>query len=125
MYISTTDVDAWYFYTRIHVVLKLFLSGVMVSMLTLSAVYQGFVPQLGQTNNFKIDICYFSAKHAAFRSKSNDYLAHSRDDVSEQSNIRTDEQNHLIQKNVLSPIYNWQTAHFALLSKHHLQSNLC
>ena len=38
------------------------ISGVMVSVLTLSAVDRGFEPQSGQTNDYKIGICCFSAK---------------------------------------------------------------
>jgi len=30
---------------------------------------------LGQTKNYQIDICCFSAKHAALRRKSKDWLA--------------------------------------------------
>jgi hypothetical protein len=33
-------------------------------------VDRGFEPWSGQTKDFKIDICCFSAKHAALRSKS-------------------------------------------------------
>ena len=40
-----------------------FIGGVIVSMLSLSAVDRGFVPKLGQTKDYKIDICCFSAKH--------------------------------------------------------------
>jgi hypothetical protein len=42
----------------------------MVSMLTSSAVYYGFEPQLGKTKDFVIGICLFSAtgKHVAFMS---------------------------------------------------------
>jgi hypothetical protein len=36
---------------------QLNIGGVMVSMLTLSAVYCGFEPWLGQTKDYKIDIC--------------------------------------------------------------------
>jgi hypothetical protein len=33
-----------------------------------------FEPQSGQTKNYKIGICCFSAKHAALQSKSKDWL---------------------------------------------------
>ena len=46
----------------------------MVSVLTSIAVDRGFEPQSGQTNDYKIDICYFSAMHTALRLKSNIYL---------------------------------------------------
>jgi hypothetical protein len=37
----------------------------MVSVLASCAVDRGFEPQSGQTKDFKIGICCFSAKHAA------------------------------------------------------------
>jgi hypothetical protein len=47
------------------------ISGVMVSVLSSSAVDCGFEPQSGQTKDYEIDICCFSAKNA-LRSKSKD-----------------------------------------------------
>ena len=48
---------------------------VMVSMLALNMVDRGFESQLGQTNDYKIGICSFSAiKHAALRRKSKDLV---------------------------------------------------
>ena len=44
------------------------IGGVMVSILS-SADDCGFEPQSGQTKDYKIGICCFSAKHAAFRRK--------------------------------------------------------
>ena len=41
--------------------------GVMVSVLASSAVDRGFEPQSGQTKDYRIGICCFSSKHAAFR----------------------------------------------------------
>jgi len=38
---------------------------------------------LGQTKNYKIGICCFSAKHASLWSKSKDWLAWDQDNVSE------------------------------------------
>ena len=49
--------------------------GAMVSMLTSSAVDRGFEPRSNQTEDYKIGICCFSAKHAALRRKSKDRLA--------------------------------------------------
>ena len=43
-----------------------------------SEVDRGFEPRLGQTEDYKIGICWFSAKHAALRSKSKDWLARSK-----------------------------------------------
>ena len=58
------------------------IGGVMVSVFASSVVDRGFEPRSGQTNDYNIGICYFSAKHAALRRKSKDWLARNRDDVS-------------------------------------------
>ena len=42
----------------------------MVSVLTSSAVDRGFEPRSGQTKDYEIGICCFSAKHAALSRKS-------------------------------------------------------
>ena len=55
----------------------------MVSVLASSVVDSGFEPWSGQTKDYKIDICCFSAKHAALRRKSKDWLARNQDNVSE------------------------------------------
>jgi hypothetical protein len=44
---------------------------------------RGFEPQSGQTKDYRIGICCFSAKHAVFRRKSKDWLTLNQDDVSE------------------------------------------
>ena len=62
---------------------------VIVSVLASSAVDRGFEPQLGQTKDYKIGICCFSAKHAAFRRKSKDWLARNQNNVSEWSDMST------------------------------------
>ena len=41
----------------------------MASVIAFRAVDRGFEPRSGQTNDCKIGICCFSAKHAAFRRK--------------------------------------------------------
>ena len=46
------------------------IGGVMVSVLTWSAVDRGFEPRSGQTKDYKIGICCFSTNHAALRRKS-------------------------------------------------------
>ena len=58
------------------------IDGIMVSVLASSAVYGGFASRSGQTNNYKIGICCFSAKHAELRSKSKDWLARNQENVS-------------------------------------------
>ena len=53
----------------------------MLCMLALSVVDHGFEPQSDKTKDYKIGICFFSPKHAAFRSKSKDWLAWNQDNV--------------------------------------------
>ena len=55
----------------------------MVSVLASSAVDRGFESRSGQTKDYKISICCFSAKHAAVSRKSKDWLARNQDNVSE------------------------------------------
>jgi hypothetical protein len=55
----------------------------MVSVLASCAVDHGFKPRLGQTDDYKIGICCFSAKRASFRRKGKDWLARNQDIVSE------------------------------------------
>jgi hypothetical protein len=59
----------------------------MVSLLSLRAVDRGFKPWSGQTKDYKIGMCFFSAKHTALRSKSKDWLAWNRNHVSEWSSM--------------------------------------
>jgi hypothetical protein len=65
------------------------ISGVMVSMLASSEVDCGFEPRSGQTKDYKIGICCFSAKHAALRRKSKDWLVWNQNNVSEWSDMST------------------------------------
>ena len=65
------------------------IGGVMVSVLASSAVNRGFEPRSGQTKDNKIVICCFSAKHAALRRKSKDWLARNLNNVSEWSDMST------------------------------------
>ena len=64
-------------------------SGVKLSLRTVSAVERGFKLQMGQTKDHKIGIFCFHAKHAVLRRKSNDWLARNQDNVSEWSDIST------------------------------------
>ena len=50
----------------------------MVSVLASSAGGRGFDPRPVQTKDIKIGICCFSARHAALRSKSTDWLSRVR-----------------------------------------------
>ena len=61
----------------------------MVSVLASSAVDHGFGPRSGQTKEYIIGICCFTAKHAALRSKSKDWLAQNQNNVSEWSDTST------------------------------------
>ena len=63
------------------------IDGIMVSVLASSAVDRGFEPQSGQTKDFNIGICCFSAKHAALRRKSKYWLARTQNNVSEWSDM--------------------------------------
>jgi hypothetical protein len=58
------------------------IGGVMVVVYALSAVDCGFETRLGQTKNYHIGICCFSAMHATLRRKGKDWLARNQDNVS-------------------------------------------
>ena len=55
----------------------------MISVLALSVVDSGFEPRSGQAKDYKIGICYFSSKHAAWSINSKDWLTRNQDYVSE------------------------------------------
>jgi hypothetical protein len=55
----------------------------MVSVLDSSTVDREFESRSGQTKNYKIGICCFSAKYAALRRKRKDGLVRNQDNVSE------------------------------------------
>jgi hypothetical protein len=59
------------------------IGGVMVCMLTSSAVDRGFEPGLGQIKNYNIGICCFSTEHAALKRKSKDWLIQNGENVFE------------------------------------------
>ena len=65
------------------------IGGVMVSMLTSSAVDRGFELRSGQAKDYKIGICYFSTKQAALRRESKDWLARNQNNVSRWSDMST------------------------------------
>jgi hypothetical protein len=67
-------------YSRGNINKKHRIGGVMVSE-----------PRSGQTKDYKIGICCFSAKNAVLRRKSKDWLARNRNNVSEWSDIFTRE----------------------------------
>ena len=55
----------------------------MVSIFASSMVDRGFEPLSGQTKDYEIGICCFSAKHTALRRKSKNWLTRNQDNVSE------------------------------------------
>jgi hypothetical protein len=59
----------------------------MVSVGTSSAVDRGFEPQSGETKDYKSGICYFTARHAALRRKSKDWLTRNQNNVFVWSNM--------------------------------------
>ena len=63
------------------------INGVMGSVLALSAVDRGFESRSGQTKDYKIGICCFSAKYPTLRRKNKDWLARNQDIVSEWGNM--------------------------------------
>ena len=65
------------------------IGGVVVSLLASSAVDFGFESRSGQTNDYNIGICCFSAKHATLRRKTIDWLARNQNNVSEWSGMST------------------------------------
>ena len=56
---------------------------VVVSVISSIAVGHEFESWSGRSKDYKIGICCFSAKHAALRRKSKDWLARNQDNVSE------------------------------------------
>ena len=55
----------------------------MVSTLASSVVDRGFKPRSGQTKDYHIGICCFSAKHATLRRKSRYWWTQNQDSISE------------------------------------------
>ena len=65
------------------------MGSIMVSVLASSAIDCRYEPRSGQTKEYKIGICCFSAKNASLRGKSKDWLARNQNNVSEWSDIST------------------------------------
>ena len=124
------------------------IGGVMVSVLTSSAVDRGFEPRSGQTKDYKIGICCFSAKHAALRRKRKEWLGRNQNNVSEWGDISTrgllfqwastiktqlsvlvQDKAHLIiiplKINLLSPWYSWKIAELVLDKQQSLTQRFC
>jgi hypothetical protein len=62
---------------------------VMVSVLGLSAVDRGCEPRSGQTKDYNIGMCCFSANHAYLRKERKHWLARNQDNVSEWCDMST------------------------------------
>jgi hypothetical protein len=56
-----------------------------------NAADRGFDPRSGQTKDYKIGICWFSAKQTPLRWSSKDWLTRNQDNVSEWGNMFTHE----------------------------------
>ena len=85
-YIKTVQIilNIWFSFNLVNNILyPLKSGGVMVSMFASSAKYRGFEPWSGKTKDCKIGIWCFSARHAALRRKSKDWLARNQDNVPE------------------------------------------
>ena len=63
--------------------------GGIIVMLASSVVDCEFEPRSGQTKDYKIGFCCFSAKQVVLRSKSKDWLTRNQNNVSEWSDIST------------------------------------
>ena len=61
----------------------------MASVLASIVVDRGFEPRSDQTKDYTIGLCCLSAKHAALRIKSKDWLARNQDNVYEWSDMST------------------------------------
>ena len=59
----------------------------MVRVFTSSVINRELKSRSGQTMDYNIGVCCFSANHAALRRKSKDWLAQNQDDVSEWSDM--------------------------------------
>ena len=87
-YLWIQEYSQWFFSTiQPTIYLTNCICGEMVSVLASSAVNCWFKPQSCRTKNYKIGICFFSAKHAVLRSKSKYWLARNQNNVSEWSDM--------------------------------------
>ena len=57
------------------------IGGVMVSVIASTVVDRRIEPRSGQTKNYEIGICYFSAKNTALRRKSKAWSAWNQNNV--------------------------------------------
>jgi hypothetical protein len=76
------------FFSSYHFIINR-INGVMVNVSARSWVRGGCESRSGQIKDYKISMCCFSAKHAALKSMSKDWLAQNKDNVSEWSDMST------------------------------------
>ena len=65
------------------------ITSLMICVLDSSALDHEFEPRTSQTKDVEIGICFFSAKHAAFRIKSKCSFARNQENVSKRSDMCT------------------------------------
>ena len=65
------------------------IGGVMVSLFDSGVVDRAFETWSGQSKDYKIDICCFSDKHSAFRSRNKDWLVGNHNNFPEWRNMST------------------------------------
>jgi hypothetical protein len=82
---TASDYSFWYLHTFTSNYNRI--TGVIVSVLASSAVDRWFEFRSRQTKGYKIGIYCFSAKHAALRKKSKDWLAQNQNNISEWSDM--------------------------------------
>ena len=119
------------------------IGGVMFGVLASSAIDGGFKPRSGQTKDYEIGICCFSAKYAALRRRSKDCLVQNQNNVSEWSDMSTHRllfqwasaikiqlrvlglvlsghHHHFIECNLFSSWYSWKITELTLNNNHSL-----
>ena len=75
-----------YHFNSYFILLSIFVN---LSIILSSAVDRRFEPRSGQTKDYKFGICCFSAKYAALRRKSKDWLDRNQNNVSEWRDMST------------------------------------
>ena len=77
----------WFYSLTIHLYMENRIGGVMVSVHAISVVDRGFESCSGQTKDYAIGICCFSATHTTLKTKSKDWLASNQDNEIEWSDM--------------------------------------
>ena len=87
--INVVSVHGWMYPQYFTNIISTYTGDVMVSVLASSSIDRGFEPWSGQTKDYKIGKCCFSAKYAALWKKSKDWLARNQNNVPEWSDMST------------------------------------